>query len=54
VDDRARVLDEAGEPIPGLFAAGVDAGGISVGGYASGLATALVLGLAAAEELARL
>jgi len=54
VDDRARVLDEAGEPIRGLFAAGVDAGGISVGGYASGLATALVLGLTAAEDLASL
>ena len=51
VDDRARVLDERGLPIEGLFAAGVDAGGIAVGGYASGLATALVLGLTAAESL---
>ena len=51
VDDRARVLDASGSPIDGLFAAGVDAGGIAVGGYASGLATALVLGLTAAEEL---
>ena len=51
VDDRARVLDEQGSPIEGLFAAGVDAGGIATGGYASGLATALVLGLTAAEEL---
>src|SRR5262249_14234437 len=42
VDERARVLDEAGEPVDGLFAAGVDAGGIGTGGYASGLATALV------------
>lgn len=53
VDERARVLD--GErPIKGLYAAGVDAGGIAVGGYASGLATALVLGLTAAEELSGL
>ena len=34
-----------------LYAAGVDAGGIATGGYSSGLAQALVLGLAAAEEL---
>jgi hypothetical protein len=30
----------------------VDVGGISNGGYASGLATAVVLGLVAAEALA--
>jgi fumarate reductase flavoprotein subunit len=45
------VLDEQGAPVPGLYAAGVDAGGWSTGGYASGLAAALVLGLAAAESL---
>jgi fumarate reductase flavoprotein subunit len=33
----------------GLFAAGADAGGISTGGYASGLAAALVFGRIAAE-----
>ena len=44
IDERARVLDEQGEPVDGLFAAGADAGGISTGGYASGLAAALVLG----------
>jgi len=49
VDDRARVLDEDGAPIDGLYAAGADAGGISTGGYASGLASALVLGRQAAE-----
>lgn len=38
--------------VDGLWAAGVDAGGIATGGYASGLATALVLGLAAAEDYA--
>ena len=49
IDARARVLDEAGEPIAGLYAAGADVGGISTGGYASGLAAALVLGRVAAE-----
>jgi FAD binding domain len=43
VDERARVAD-------GLFAAGADVGGISTGGYSSGLAAALVLGKVAAEE----
>ena len=52
VDTSARVLDEAGAPLDGLWAAGVDAGGVATGGYASGLAQALVLGLAAAESAA--
>lgn len=52
IDDRARVLREDGAPIEGLYAAGVDAGGLSTGGYASGLAQALVLGLVAAETAA--
>jgi hypothetical protein len=52
VDDRARVLSDDGAPLDGLWAAGVDAGGVSTGGYASGLAQALVLGLAAAEDAA--
>jgi hypothetical protein len=52
VDPSGRVLGVDGAPIEGLFAAGVDAGGIATGGYASGLATALVLGLAAAEAIA--
>jgi hypothetical protein len=46
IDTRARAAD-------GLWVAGVDAGGISTGGYASGLAQALVLGLVAAEDAAR-
>jgi fumarate reductase flavoprotein subunit len=50
VDERARVLDDQGKPIEGLYAAGADAGGISTGGYASGLASALVLGRIAAES----
>ena len=49
VDERARVLDGGGRPIPGLYACGCDAGGVATGGYASGLAAALVLGLVAAE-----
>jgi fumarate reductase flavoprotein subunit len=50
IDPSAQVLDEDDEPIEGLFAAGADAGGISAGGYASGLASALVLGRTAAES----
>jgi putative NAD(P)-binding protein len=47
VDTGARVAGT-----DGLWAAGVDAGGVAIGGYASGLAQALVLGLAAAESIA--
>src|SRR5207247_7550582 len=43
IDERARVA-------PGLYACGADAGGIATGGYASGLAAALVLGRVAAES----
>ncbi len=49
VDDRARVLDGDGSPVPDLLAAGADAGGIFTGGYGSGLAAALVYGRVAAE-----
>lgn len=45
VDEHARVVG-----LDGVWAAGVDAGGIATGGYSSGLAQALVLGLAAAED----
>ena len=38
------------EAAPGVYAAGHDAGGISTGGYSSGLAAALVLGRVAAES----
>ena len=47
VDTQARIAGTVG-----LWAAGVDAGGVANGGYASGLAQALVLGLAAAESIA--
>ncbi len=49
IDTSARVLDEAGEPIPGLLAAGSDTGGLYVRAYAGGVASALVFGLAAAR-----
>jgi fumarate reductase flavoprotein subunit len=45
IDDEARVVGA-----DGLFAAGADAGGISTGGYASGLAAALVFGRISAES----
>jgi len=44
IDENARVVGAEN-----LFAAGADAGGISTGGYASGLAAALVFGRVAAE-----
>jgi fumarate reductase flavoprotein subunit len=50
IDERARVLDEDGTPIENLWACGVDVGGVATGGYASGLAQALVLGRVAAED----
>jgi succinate dehydrogenase/fumarate reductase flavoprotein subunit len=43
VDDRAQAAER-------LFACGADAGGIATGGYASGLAAALVLGRVAARS----
>ncbi|MDX6402155.1 MAG: hypothetical protein QOF27_2761 [Gaiellaceae bacterium] len=45
IDEQARVVGAEG-----LFAAGADVGGISTGGYASGLAAALVFGRIAAES----
>ena len=51
VDAGCRVIREKDErPIPGLYAAGVEVGGVSVGGYTSGLASALVFGKIAAES----
>jgi len=42
-------IDEHGLAAPGVFACGADAGGIATGGYASGLAAALVFGRIAAR-----
>jgi fumarate reductase flavoprotein subunit len=51
-DADGRVLRADGTPVPRLYAAGVDVGGVASGGYASGLAQALVQGRAAAETVA--
>lgn len=50
IDARARVLDRAGRPIPGLYAAGADAGGIHNEQYAGGLCLGLVFGREAARQ----
>jgi fumarate reductase flavoprotein subunit len=51
VDTGCRVLRGTDErPIPGLYAAGVEVGGVSAGGYTSGLASALVFGGISAES----
>jgi|SRR5829696_845894 len=42
-------IDEQALAAPGVFACGADAGGIATGGYASGLAAALVFGRIAAR-----
>jgi fumarate reductase flavoprotein subunit len=51
IDPQARVLTATGA-VPGLYACGADVGGISSGGYSSGLAAALVFGRIAAETAA--
>ena len=54
IDRNANVLDVAGRPLAGLYAAGSAAGGVHGGphgGYLGGLAVALELGLLAAEDL---
>ena len=51
IDDGARVQDERGRPIGGLYAAGGDTGGVYDGGYAGGLAQACVFGLTAVESI---
>jgi hypothetical protein len=50
VDADARVLGAGGHPIPGLYAAGADTGGLYVRAYAGGLAAALTFGLRAARS----
>jgi fumarate reductase flavoprotein subunit len=44
-------IDAEARAAEGVWVAGVDAGGVANGGYASGLAQALVLGLVAAESI---
>jgi succinate dehydrogenase/fumarate reductase flavoprotein subunit len=43
-------IDARAQVAPGVFACGADAGGFATGGYASGLAFALVFGRIAAES----
>lgn len=52
VDAELRVLDSDGRPIPGLYAAGADAGGTYDGGYMGGLVLGLVQGRAAGQAAA--
>ncbi|MFL6599884.1 MAG: FAD-binding protein [Steroidobacteraceae bacterium] len=49
VDTSARVCKSDGSPVPGLFAAGADAGDVYGIGYAGGLALALTYGIQAAR-----
>ncbi|WP_068874679.1 MULTISPECIES: FAD-dependent oxidoreductase [unclassified Phenylobacterium] len=51
VDDKAQVLQAGGQPIPGLFAAGADVGGVFAEHYCSGLTMAAVLALRAVETV---
>ncbi|MDQ4106494.1 MAG: FAD-dependent oxidoreductase [Actinomycetota bacterium] len=51
VNGECRVLRRTDRrPIPGLYACGVEVGGVAVSGYASGLAAALVFGRVAAAS----
>jgi fumarate reductase flavoprotein subunit len=57
IDAQAQVLDAAGAPIPGLFAAGTTTGGLEGGrnvAYLGGLLKAGSFGLIAAERVAAL
>jgi succinate dehydrogenase/fumarate reductase flavoprotein subunit len=50
VDSDGRVPRGDGSPVPDLWAAGGDVGGVATGGYMSNLAAALVIGKRAAES----
>lgn len=55
IDADARVLDDRGKPIPGLYAVGTTAGGLEGGpncAYMGGLSKAFIFGLLAAEAMA--
>lgn len=47
IDNVGHVLSNEGKPVPGLYAAGADVGGISATGYAGGLAPAVITGMSA-------
>lgn len=53
VDANAQILDKTDCPIPGLFAAGADCGGIYTRGYTGGLSMGLAYGLIAGEGAAQ-
>ncbi len=50
-DAGARVLDASGAPVPGLLAAGMDAGGVYQEGYSGGLGLSGVFGMRAVETV---
>jgi succinate dehydrogenase/fumarate reductase flavoprotein subunit len=50
INEHAQVLDRSGNPLPGLYAAGADAGGIHNEQYAGGLCLGLVYGRRAAHR----
>ena len=52
VNAKAQVLDTSGQPIPGLYAAGADVGGVYTRGYTGGLALGLAFGRVAGLEAA--
>lgn len=52
INTAAQVLDSSHRPIPGLYAAGADAGGIHNEQYAGGLCLGLVFGRRAAKDAA--
>jgi predicted oxidoreductase len=49
-DAAGRALDQQGQPVPGLFVAGADLGGVQESGYIGGLILGLVFGPRAAES----
>jgi succinate dehydrogenase/fumarate reductase flavoprotein subunit len=51
IDDHARVLRDDDIVVPGLYACGVDVGGVYDRGYCGGLAMGAVFGLAAAKDI---
>ena len=52
VNARAQVLDTSRQPIPGLYAAGADVGGVYTRGYTGGLALGLAFGRIAGRAAA--
>ena len=50
VDGDGRALDTSGLPVPGLYVAGVDVGGVHNESYGGGLCLGLVFGRRAAQH----